>query len=321
MPFELRARLAYDGKLLGAVGRIFIDSVLGFYRRTMREVWRAGTGQSGAVTVVQRCSSDLRLNPHFHSIVLDGVFVPAEGGELEFHALPSLTNADVAELLQTIRLRVLAFLEKRGVIESRHEPVLIDAGSAEHEPGLAALAASAVTGLAPASPERRQCPVIALRDESGLRIASALSVAEAGFSLHGATTASADDARAREALCEYVLRPPLAQERVRLLDDGLVRVELKRPFSDGTVAVDMDPLSLLCRLAAAVHPGKIPRCQVRRCARPCSSLALARRATACGRKQDRKRAHARVRQPTPTDTSLRVSAVGRVDEALIRARC
>jgi hypothetical protein len=33
--------------------------------------------------------------------------------------------------------------------------------------------------------------------------------------------------------------------------DGLVRIALKRPFSDGTVAVDMDPLSLLCRLAAA----------------------------------------------------------------------
>ena len=28
------------------------------------------------------------------------------------------------------------------------------------------------------------------------------------------------------------------------------------PFSDGTVAVDLDPLSLLCRLAAAVHPPK-----------------------------------------------------------------
>lgn len=34
--------------------------------------------------------------------------------------------------------------------------------------------------------------------------------------------------------------------------DGLVRIALKRPFSDGTVAVDMDPISLLCRLAAIV---------------------------------------------------------------------
>jgi len=30
VPFELRARLTYDGALLGAVGRIFVDSVLRF---------------------------------------------------------------------------------------------------------------------------------------------------------------------------------------------------------------------------------------------------------------------------------------------------
>ncbi len=36
--------------------------------------------------------------------------------------------------------------------------------------------------------------------------------------------------------------------------DGLVRIALKRAYTDGTVAVDMDPLSLLCRLAASVPP-------------------------------------------------------------------
>ena len=46
--------------------------------------------------------------------------------------------------------------------------------------------------------------------------------------------------------------PSAAKDRVTLRPDGLVRVALKKPFSDGTVAVDMDPLSLLCRLAAAV---------------------------------------------------------------------
>ena len=82
---------------------------------------------------------------------------------------------------------------------------------------------------------------------------------EGGFSLHAATTAPAGDTRARETLCKYALRPPLAQERVALLPDGLVRILLKRPFSDGTVAVDLDPLSLLCRLAASVPP---PRAHV-----------------------------------------------------------
>jgi hypothetical protein len=182
------------------------------------------------------------------------VFVPNENGALTFHGLPSLCNEDVAELLQGIRRRVLAFLEKRGVIESRLELTLIEDGSAARQPALAALATAAISGVAPAGPERRQRPAIALRDASGIRIASALSVAEAGFSLHAATTAAADDAAGREALCKYILRPPLAQERLHLLDDGLVRITLKRAFSDGTIAVDLDPLSLLCRLAAAVPP-------------------------------------------------------------------
>ena len=34
--------------------------------------------------------------------------------------------------------------------------------------------------------------------------------------------------------------------------DGLVRITLKKAYADGTVAVDMDPLSLLCRLATSV---------------------------------------------------------------------
>src|SRR5271154_775674 len=78
-----------------------------------------------------------------------------------------------------------------------------------------------------------------------------------GFTLHAATRAGALDAPGREALCKYVLRPAVAQERVTQGPDGLVRIVLKKPFSDGTVAVDMDPLSLLARLAAAVPPPRL----------------------------------------------------------------
>jgi hypothetical protein len=52
-----------------------------------------------------------------------------------------------------------------------------------------------------------------------------------------------------------VLRPPVAQERVELRPNGLgVRLTLKKAYADGTIAVDMDPLSLLCRLATSVLP-------------------------------------------------------------------
>ena len=67
----------------------------------------------------------------------------------------------------------------------------------------------------------------------------------------------AGDRTGRLALCKYVLRPPIARERVHLVDGGLVQLELRRPFKDGTIAVDLDPLSLLCRLAASVPPPKM----------------------------------------------------------------
>ena len=55
-----------------------------------------------------------------------------------------------------------------------------------------------------------------------------------------------------------VLRPPIAQERFQQRPDGLVRITLKKAYTDGTVAVDMDPLSLLCRLATSVPPKALP---------------------------------------------------------------
>jgi hypothetical protein len=61
-------------------------------------------------------------------------------------------------------------------------------------------------------------------------------------------------ARARRRSLKYILRPPLAQDRVQLVAGDLVRLTLKRPFNDGTVAIDLDPLSLLVRLAMSVPP-------------------------------------------------------------------
>ena len=100
-----RRRLAYDGKTLGAVSRIFMDSVLGWYRRRMRDEG-IRDGRSGAVMVVQRNSADLKLSPHLHAIFVDGVFATVPDGKPFFHALPRLSTDEVADLLQVVRVRV-----------------------------------------------------------------------------------------------------------------------------------------------------------------------------------------------------------------------
>ncbi|HEV2057650.1 MAG TPA: transposase [Methylomirabilota bacterium] len=46
-----------------------------------------------------------------------------------------------------------------------------------------------------------------------------------------------------------MLRPPLAEDRLRLLGDGRVRLELKRPWSDGTAYLLFEPMEFLGKLA------------------------------------------------------------------------
>ena len=260
-PFELRARLGFDAKLLSAVCSVFNDALLSFYERALRArasdddaPGRRRKLQSGTVTVVQRVSSDFRLNPHLHVVALDGVFAEQPDGPPRFVQLPELDSLAVAELVTTVRIRLVRLLERRGVLDSADEPGLLPSDEADRDPVLAQLTAAAVSGVVPAGPERRQRPALRLLRPTGASVLGPLCASDSGFTLHAATVVRRDDPAGKEALLRYVLRPPLAQDRLTKLDDGLVRLTLKRAFSDGTTAIDLDPLSLLCRLAASV-PG------------------------------------------------------------------
>jgi hypothetical protein len=253
VPFAWRARLAYDGELLALVTRLCVSTLLGFYTARMKKEGVA-QGQSGAVVVVQRTSSDLKLNPHLHILFLDGVYRELDASTVGFTALPRLTTREVGEVLEKICRRIVKHLRRRDLLEGGAlEP------QTEAEEGLSLLAASAVSGHSPpAGPEwrRKSLPLPPLVP-APLGFDKPLCASLDGFTLHAATRAVALDTVGREALCKYVLRPAVAQERITRGPEGLVRITLKRPFSDGTVAVDLDPLSLLSRLAASVPPPRL----------------------------------------------------------------
>ena len=233
-PFPWRRRLATDGALLSTLTRLFVDTVAAFYQHQ-----RGPGSMTGAVTVIQRTSSDMRLNPHLHVAFLDGAY-QEEAGELVFQELPHLKTTEVGDVLEQAVRRIDRHLRRHGkLLPSR------DSASNDHEPDPDTnLAASAVSGqFPPAGPQwSRGLPALVGKP---LGFDKPMCASLDGFTLHAATRAGAQDTEGREALLRYMLRPPIAQERVELRPDHLVRLNLKRPFADGTRAVDLDPLSFV----------------------------------------------------------------------------
>ncbi len=81
LPYEIRYRLAWDGDLMSVVLAVFLRVVYGWYRRQARDEGHEGV-RCGSVTFVQRFGSALNVNPHFHVLVPDGVFVEGPHGVL-----------------------------------------------------------------------------------------------------------------------------------------------------------------------------------------------------------------------------------------------
>lgn len=69
-----------------------------------------------------------------------------------------------------------------------------------------------------------------------------------GYDLHADVMVPGEDRRRLEHLCRYLLRPPIAQERLTLRPDGTGVVTLKTPWRDGTTHLRFEPLTLLERL-------------------------------------------------------------------------
>jgi Putative transposase len=169
-----------------------------------------------------------------------------------WEGLSHLGTSDVGEVLERLVRRMERHLRRCGLLRTFEDEAEPD-GEGDPEGNLAS---SAVSGQAPpAGPQwvSRLAPL----EPHALAYDKPLCASLDGFTLHAATRAGAQHPAGREALLRYVLRPAVAQERVEQRPDGLVRITLKKAYADGTIAVDMDPLSLRCRLATSVPPPRL----------------------------------------------------------------
>ena len=148
-------------------------------------------------------------------------------GALAFHPAPAPSDAEVAEVLVTVRQRVQALLVRRGLEPGN------DAGAADQladeSPVLAGIVGASVQGRVALGPRagarvRRLGPDV---DREAVTSRGARQAHLEDFDLRANLWVAAHDRAGRDRLCRYVLRPPFAQEHLRLRDDGRVALGLK----------------------------------------------------------------------------------------------
>jgi hypothetical protein len=164
---------------------------------------------------------------------------------------PGPSDAEVAAALAMIRHRVQRLLVRRG-LEPGDDATGPADRLADESPVLAGIVGASVQGRV-ALGSRAGARVRRLgaeRDTATVTSRGPRQAHLAGFDLHANVWVSAHDRAGVERLSRYILRPPFAQERLRLRGDGRIALELKRAWHDGTRELVFEPLEFLERLAA-----------------------------------------------------------------------
>jgi len=169
---------------------------------------------------------------------------------LAWQELSHLPTREVGEVLEPVVRRMVRYLERRGALEPD------DAHDSDdtHYADSGRLESSAVSGQVPPAGPQWLRGLRALEPRPWLRQAPCASLD--GFTLqrrHARRRVRHSWTRGPASLRARPSRRPRTQ---RARTGGLVAVTLKRAYADGAVAVVVDPLSLLCRLAMSVPPSR-----------------------------------------------------------------
>ena len=231
LPLSLRIPLAFHHELVLAIHGVAARAIEGWYRKKGKALGIAD-GRTGMLTVIQRFGSDLALNVHAHSLVLDGVY--DERGTFTAIAAPSITEMEA--LTTTIATRIARMGERRALDDAHDD-----------ERALLRAIARSVQRLG----TTKHAPDGEGPDDSP-DWAGKLKARVGGYDLECTTVVRGDDRERIEHLCKYLLRPPLADRRLKLLDDASVALELKTAWRDGTTWLTMDADTFLERLCSLV---------------------------------------------------------------------
>jgi len=121
VPKRLRWYLEREPKAISAVLHIFLHVVEAHLRQSSTAT--SPQARLGAVSFIHRFGASLNRHIHFHCCIIDGVFERADHGcgvpeHLDFRPAPALTPQTVARICEQVRVRVLRWFARSGLIDS-----------------------------------------------------------------------------------------------------------------------------------------------------------------------------------------------------------
>ncbi len=242
MPPPLRINLAFNPHLVSKVLRRHLENIFQYLRRVAKSLLRSSNTtfhhvEAGSVTVIQRFSTDLTLNLHFHSLVTDGVFVKlTPDGPMIFLRLPQPSAEDIAAVAAETCRWTRELLIRAGAWQDVHDvsPCPLDT-------------VCGYLSLGPETPRTyRFCGVAAKRETDG-------PVHRDGayaFNLHVGDSVSQAHRTYLRQMIEYILSPPFTDAQLRQDPDSSdhVLLDLKRQSLDGTLTLRLSKHQFLDRL-------------------------------------------------------------------------
>jgi hypothetical protein len=204
------------------------------------------------------------LHPHWHSAVLDGVFVQSRPDEAPgFRALRAPTRAEQQQVGWEVCQKVTKLLQARGVLLDG-EPG--EDALSQDEPLLASCATGSLLNRSVLGPRAGQGVLaLGMTPRGGAREvgsspeehAAAARRPAHGWDVHAGVRVPAGERKQLERLLRYMLRPPLSEARLLRLPDGRVRLRLQRPWRNGTRFLVFQGIDFLARLVPLVPPPRV----------------------------------------------------------------
>ncbi len=117
LPKRIRYFLHHNPKITSKVLRIFLDEI----RKQLIQHYQTDSDNPikiGGISFIHRFGSSLNAHPHFHCIIIEGVFVKDSDSQIMFHKISTLTEKDIQAVQERVRLRVLKSFKRSGLLEA-----------------------------------------------------------------------------------------------------------------------------------------------------------------------------------------------------------